>query len=1085
MNNKKIPLIKLLIEKHNPDLVMFNEFGKSEEIKCFPKFPGFSPVSYHLKGSFSGVCTYVKLSLLPQVTLVETKHDMTMAQIAAVKISDFTIYNVYRSPSMEKTMNKHEIEKFVNFIDGIRDYNAVLVGDLNLHVEWDTYESTNVNHRKIAQALLEKGMVQYQHSKTYPLNGDSTPRTLDVSLSNNLSIVTSCFTDDQFDPLDTGIDHVPTLTQLSLDVVKVVKKTIQLRKKRDKPRFFNMISSVDWELMFNLIGKNVDALNQFITNVFLQAEKDTTPTAEINPDKIRSTGHQECSQRTKKLIKAKSDLSKASKVKRKTKKYKSKKMKLTKAILKSLRQDRYKWQMRTVNRLEKNSNEVWNVIKGSTVQSSTAGGIKKPSGELTFIPSEKTNLLSDRYKSVLTPKTYHTCNPDDPLGSKIQPGLDHVTITELDVEAALKRSNNSQAKDSVGLSMPLFRETAVVISWYLAMMFAICMESSSLAVPWLMAMILPIPKKGDMTEPKSWRPVSLEHTILRIYEAALNYEIVKYLDSISFFHNQQNGFRKRRSCLHNLLDYWCFVVTKVEQYGSLDTIYADTSSAFDRLSHGILLDKLYFECGIYGVLWKQIQAWTSNRTQFVFWNGCKSKTEEVTSSCLQGSCLGTTCWNIYFNSICEKLDQWIEELGITNCSFWMYADDLKLSFVPTKKNVKKINVLLKRLQAEMDKLKLQFNPDKCAVLGFGNSNPKRKVFMRNQDGDVIELKRSSSERDLGLLIDSDGTFTSAISRGIKVATATMKILRKTFEVTTFRTKVMLYHSHIFSRMAYCSELWRPVERTVMDKMNRIYVEFFKFTKVPKNKNPPFLPEQLMLLKDLKILWEIYHEQTPLDSTQYFDDKKRESLGEKPKTRFQANRKLKPRKWNRWSKTLLISKNADHWHSIPEAIRLSNDKQTFLIYVKEIVLPKLACNQFRVDMINGDMRRRALRELSYIKKARKIQEMNIAAGIESTSRPSDFMVDEDFDDDFLQPNLCLKKMKKRNLEIIQYLAKHAPHMNLCMCPSEICEQEVLEFEQKNGVELRQLPQVHVKQDFVLNKQANGRVTVDKDADVFYA
>ena len=77
------------------------------------------------------------------------------------------------------------------------------------------------------------------------------------------------------------------------------------------------------------------------------------------------------------------------------------------------------------------------------------------------------------------------------------------------------------------------------------------------------------------------------------------------------------------------------------------------------------------------------------------------------------------------------------------------------------------------------------------------------------------------------------------------------------------------------------------------------------------------------------------------------------------------------------------------------------------------------------------------------------------------------------------------MKKRNLEIIQYLSKHAPHMNLCMCPSKVCEQEVLEYEQKNGVELRQLPQVHVKPDFVINKQANGRVTVDKDADVFYA
>ena len=1071
--------MKLLIEDHSPDILMFNEFGKSEDAKIFPKLPGFTPVSYQLKGNFSGVCTYVKMSIIHLVTLVDIKHDMSMAQIAAINIAGFTLYNVYRSPSMDKTVNKHEIEKFVNFVNSISDVNAVVIGDLNLHVQWDTYVSENTLHRQIAESFLNKGMVQYQYSPTF-----ASGRVLDVTLSNNLSIVTSCVVDDIFDPIDTGIDHKPTITTLSLDVVKNTKKKVPLRKKRDKAKFFNIISSVDWQAMFGSIGNNIEALNDFITKVFLQAESETIPTVTIDMDNQKGNGHQQMSEKTKSLIKAKSELSRSNKGQRKTKKYKSKKAKLRKAILNSLRMDRRKWQMKAVNKLERNSNEVWRVVKGSTVQTSTSGGLKNANGDLTFLPQEKTNLLSDRYKSILTPKTYPTCNPDDPFGSKIQPGKDHVTITELDVEFALKNSNNSQAKDSVGLSMPLFRETAITISWYLAMMFALCMETSTLAVPWLIAMILPIPKKGDLTECKSWRPVSLEHTLLRIFEAALNYEIVKYLDSISFFHDKQHGFRKRRSCLHNLLDYWSFVVTMLDQHGSLDTIYADTSCAFDRLSHGVFLDKLYFECGIYGKLWKLIQAWTSNRQQFVFWNGCKSRMEDVTSSCLQGSCLGTTSWNIYFNSICFKLDQWIEELQITNCSFWLYADDLKISFVPTRKNVRKVNIMLQRLQDEMDKLKVHFNPEKCAVLTFGNSNPERKIYMRDPNGEKIELKRTKSERDLGLLVDSDGSFSSAIERGIKIATASMKILRKIFEVTNYKTKVMLYHSHIFSRLAYCSELWRPVDRSVMDKMNRIYVEFFKFTKIPKNRNPPFLPEQLMLLKDLKILWEIYHELTPLDSTQYFDDKKRDSIGQKPRTRFQKERKLKPRKWSRWSKTLLITKNADHWHSIPEAIRLSEDKGTFIVYVKEIVLPKLDCNKIREEMINGDLRKRAIREAAHLKKARDIINLNIQAGIDSTSKPSDFMVDEEFDDDFLQPDFCVKKMKKRNKEIIDFLAQHAPQMNLCMCPDPQCEREVEEFESRNKVTLRELPQVHVKQDFLVRREASGRVTVEKNEDIFY-
>ena len=223
-NNKKIPHVKLLIEDHSPDILFFNEFGKTEDAKVFPSLPGYTPITYQLKGNFSGVCTYVKMSIVHLVTLIKVEHDMEMAQIAAINVAGFVLYNVYRSPSMDKPKNKHEIEKFTNFIATIRDYNSVVIGDLNLHVLWDTYESDNALHREIAAAFLDKGMVQYQYSPTF-----ASGRTLDVTLSNNLSIVTSCTVDDKFEAPDTGIDHRPTITHLSLDVLKQTKKQVPLR----------------------------------------------------------------------------------------------------------------------------------------------------------------------------------------------------------------------------------------------------------------------------------------------------------------------------------------------------------------------------------------------------------------------------------------------------------------------------------------------------------------------------------------------------------------------------------------------------------------------------------------------------------------------------------------------------------------------------------------------------------------------------------------------------------------------------------------------------------------------------------------
>ena len=56
---------------------------------------------------------------------------------------------------------------------------------------------------------------------------------------------------------------------------------------------------------------------------------------------------------------------------------------------------------------------------------------------------------------------------------------------------------------------------------------------------------------------------------------------------------------------------------------------------------------------------------------------------------------------------------------------------------------------------------------------------------------------------------------------------------------------------------------------------------------------------------------------------------------------------------------------------------------------------------------------------------------------------DFLVDDMFRDDFLCLNLCLKKMKSRNLKELEDLAKVAPWMLLCKCNSQKCNEEIEE------------------------------------------
>ena len=100
------------------------------------------------------------------------------------------------------------------------------------------------------------------------------------------------------------------------------------------------------------------------------------------------------------------------------------------------------------------------------------------------------------------------------------PGFSDIEFSSGDIYWALKHCNNSTAKDSrgQGLSMPLFREVARIVAPYLAKMFNLSVEECKLALAWLLAMIIPIPKGMDLTIPKQWHPVVLEQTTVSIFK---------------------------------------------------------------------------------------------------------------------------------------------------------------------------------------------------------------------------------------------------------------------------------------------------------------------------------------------------------------------------------------------------------------------------------------------------------------------------------------------------------------------------------------------------------------------------------------
>ena len=144
-------------------------------------------------------------------------------------------------------------------------------------------------------------------------------------------------------------------------------------------------------------------------------------------------------------------------------------------------------------------------------------------------------------------------------------------------------------------------------------------------------------------------------------------ELVTYLEGNELICETQHGFRKNRSCLTNLLDFFEAVAGEVDRGEPVDVLYFDFRKAFDRVPHQRLLLKMK-ALGIEVRLLDWIREWLKERRQRVVLGGEFSDWTTVTSGVPQGSVLGPVLFVIFINDIDEGIRSRI----------WKFADDLKM-----------------------------------------------------------------------------------------------------------------------------------------------------------------------------------------------------------------------------------------------------------------------------------------------------------------------------------------------------------------------------------------------------------------------
>ena len=399
-----------------------------------------------------------------------------------------------------------------------------------------------------------------------------------------------------------------------------------------------------------------------------------------------------------------------------------------------------------------------------------------------------------------------------------------VSFCHRDIRKLLSNINSNKANGPDAIHGKILKCCAVSLSYPLSLLFKLSYNTGSIPSEWKLANVVPIHKKGSKENVENYRPISLTCLVMKIFERILKEKIISHTSHL--LDERQHGFLSNKSCTTNMVNFSDSLALSLNDCARTDVVYFDFSKAFDSVNHDILLFKLKHMFNIDGRLLKFIANYLSGREQQVVIGDSKSSKKPVLSGVPQGSILGPILFVLFINDLPAGLNPGTDVA--------LYADDTKIwRKIVSEEDHLALQEDIKYLHNWKINNKMNFHPQKCKVVSVAPRLPPllgilpcvQYIYYLGENS----LDYAENEKDLGVDINPKLNFGDQCERLYSKACQQFGLAKRTCHfVKDFRRRRALYLSLIRSQFEHCSPVWRPVHKTMINKLESLQKRCIKW-----------------------------------------------------------------------------------------------------------------------------------------------------------------------------------------------------------------------------------------------------------------